>query len=451
MMKLTNHTKPDTLRSLKRYLSITSICLLAFNANVGLAAKPGSGGQPSVVEISGVQGDWQMLVDGVPYTVKGVCWGPDVSSATVDGYMADLAAMGVNTIRTWGTGSETATLLDAAERHGVKVMLGHWLMHHVDYADDAPYKSRAIREIKRRVNEYKDHPALLSWNVGNEVILFLQDTFSGQELEDNRVAYGQFIGDLVNEIHAIDPNHPVTTTVAYTDAWSYLKTGAPNLDFYSVNSYGAIGTVSDGWAAGGYTKPYTVTEYGAEGEWEVPDDVNGVPTEPTDLEKREDYTFAWNEIIGHTGVGLGGFAFIYGHHEDFAGIWLNLKHPGDLRRLTYYAVKDAYTDAPLTDNLPPEVNTMTISPASNVPAGSTVTVSIDVNDPENDALSYTLKQGSKYIDGSNDISSANFVQVSDGVFDLTAPNTAGVWKIYVYVYDGQDNVGIETRSLQVDP
>ena len=430
---------------------MTLILSLTLLSTAALAAKPGSDTQPSIVEISGSQGSWEMLVDGQPFVVKGISWGPDVSPATVDTYMADIASMGVNTIRTWGTGTETTTLLDSAERYGIKVMLGHWLAHHIDYADDGPYKSRSIREIKRKVNDHKNHPALLSWNVGNEVVLFQQDYFSGQELEDNRVAYGQFIGDLAAEIQAIDPNHPVTSTTAYTGAWDYFVTGAPNLDFYSVNAYGGIPWVSDGWEAGGYTKPYTVTEYGAQGEWEVPDDVNGVPTEPTDLEKRDDYTLAWNEIIGHTGVGLGGYAFIYGFQEDFGGIWLNTKADnGDTRRLTYYAVKEAYT-GPLNENQPPEITGMTISPASNVPAGSTVTVTVDVTDPDGDAMTFALKQNKKYIDSSQAVDNANFVEISPGVFELTAPNTVGVWKIYAYVYDGQGNVGIEPRSLGVVP
>lgn len=429
-----------------RISHITLFILLA--AGTALAAPPGGGGSPSVVVINGTQGNWQMLVDGSPYTIQGLDFGPDVAAA--DAYMADVAAMGANTVRTWGTGAQTGTLLDAAAAHGVKVMMGHWLQQHIDYADDGPYKSRSIREITRRVKDYRDHPAVLCWNVGNEVILFLSDYFSGQELEDNRVAYAQFVGTLADEIHAVDPNHPVTTTVAWTGAWDYLEAHAQSLDFYSVNAYGGIAWVSDGWDAGSYTKPYSVTEYGPLGEWEVDDDTNGVPTEPADLEKRDGYTFAWSEITGHTGVALGGFAFIYGEMEDFGGIWFNSHHLG-LRRLAYYAMKDNYAGVVPGDNRPPEITAMTLNPASNAPAGSVVTVSVSVTDPEGDPLTYTLKQNSKYINGSEGIANANFVDVGNGVFSLTAPSTVGVWKIYVYAYDGQGNIGIETRSLGVVP
>ena len=52
-----------------------------------------------MVKVTGSQGNWQLQVNGSPYVVKGVTWGPAVSDA--EKYMPDLASMGVNTIRTW--------------------------------------------------------------------------------------------------------------------------------------------------------------------------------------------------------------------------------------------------------------------------------------------------------------------------------------------------------------
>ncbi len=54
----------------------------------------------SVVKVTGGQGAWQLTVNGQPYQVKGLTWGPSVADA--DKYMPDLQSMGVNTIRTWG-------------------------------------------------------------------------------------------------------------------------------------------------------------------------------------------------------------------------------------------------------------------------------------------------------------------------------------------------------------
>ncbi|NEE26723.1 hypothetical protein G3M53_14770, partial [Streptomyces sp. SID7982] len=70
----------------------------------------------SVVKVTGSQGAWQLTVDGAPYTVKGLTWGPSVADA--GRYMPDVKSMGVNTIRTWGTDATTKPLLDSAAGNG---------------------------------------------------------------------------------------------------------------------------------------------------------------------------------------------------------------------------------------------------------------------------------------------------------------------------------------------
>ena len=243
---------------------------------------PAVPGGPSVVKVTGSQGNWQLQVNGSPYQVKGLTYGPPQAAA--DGYMRDLKNMGANTIRTWGVDdANTPTLLDRASRQGIKVIVGHWLNQGADYANDTAYKNSVKAEIVARVNTLKNNPGVLMWDVGNEVILTMQDHgLSAAEVEARRVGYAKFVNEVAVAIHAADPNHPVTSTDAYTGAWPYYKQYAPALDLLAVNSYGAINNIYPDWAAGGYTKPYVITEAGPEGEWEVPNDVNGVPTEPSD-------------------------------------------------------------------------------------------------------------------------------------------------------------------------
>ena len=79
----------------------------------------------SVVKVTGGQGAWQLTVDGQPYQIKGLTWGPSVSDA--EKYLPDLRSMGVNTIRTWGTDATSKPLFDSAAAHGIKVVAGFWL------------------------------------------------------------------------------------------------------------------------------------------------------------------------------------------------------------------------------------------------------------------------------------------------------------------------------------
>ncbi|MFL6127414.1 discoidin domain-containing protein [Actinophytocola sp.] len=426
------------------------VLVLALVAGV-VAAQPAAAA-PSVVRVTGSQGNWQLTVDGAPYTVKGLTWGPPVSEAAAR--LPDLHAIGVNTVRTWGTDGTTQPLLDAAAANGIKVINGFWLQPGggpgsggcVNYVTDSTYKSNMQAEFLRWVNAYKGHPGVLMWNVGNESVLGMQNCFSGTELENQRVAYVRFVNDVTRAIHAADPNHPVTSTDAWTGAWPYFKAYAPDLDLYAVNSYNAVCQVRNDWQAGGYTKPYILTEGGPPGEWEVPNDVNGVPAEPSDLAKRDGYRNAWNCLMSHTGVALGGTLFHYGTEQDFGGVWFNLM-PGNEKRLSYFSVAAAFGGTPPA-NRPPEITRVDLSRVTDVPAGATFTATVAASDPNGDAISYELKQNSKYIDNSSALVPASYTG-SGPSFTVRAPDRLGVWKLYVYARDGHGNVGIETRSFRV--
>ncbi|MFJ2766295.1 discoidin domain-containing protein [Streptomyces sp. NPDC087300] len=409
----------------------------------------------SVVKVTGSQGDWQLSVNGSPYQVKGLTWGPAVADA--DKYLPDLRSMGVNTIRTWGTDATSKPLFDSAAANGVKVIAGFWLQPGggpgsggcVNYLTDTAYKSQMLGEFPKWVEAYKDHPGVLMWNVGNESVLGLQNCYTGDELERQRDAYTTFVNDIAKKIHSVDPNHPVTSTDAWTGAWPYYKKNAPDLDLYAVNSYNAVCDIKSAWQQGGYTKPYIVTETGPAGEWEVPDDANGVPEEPADRAKAEGYTKAWGCVTGHKGVALGATMFHYGTEYDFGGIWFNLL-PAGQKRLSYYAVKRAYGADTSRDNTPPVITEMNVvGDAAKVPAGGSFTLATKATDPDGDALGYEVLGNSMYIDKDKNLTPLRFADEGSGRLKVTAPDRTGVWKIYVKVTDGKGNVGVETRSVRV--
>ncbi|MFI5936531.1 discoidin domain-containing protein [Actinoplanes sp. NPDC051494] len=404
---------------------------------------------PSVARVTGTQGNWQLSVNGTAYEIKGLTYGPPQAAA--DGYLRDLRNMGVNTIRIWGVDdANTPALLDRAAQQGLKVIVGHWLNQGADYVNDTAYKNAVKAEIVARVNTLKSRQGVLMWDVGNEVILTMQDHgLSAAEVEARRIGYARFVDEVAQAIHSADPNHPVTSTDAYTGAWPYYQRYAPDLDLLAVNSYGAIGKVKQDWINGGYTKPYLVTEGGPAGEWEVPADVNGVPAEPSDLQKRAGYTASWNAIKAHPGVALGATEFHYGLENDFGGVWLNT-FTGGWRRLGYHALKQAYTGQ-ASANTPPEITAMTVGNQTAVPAGGTFTVSTAATDPDGDLIRYNLMFSDKHITGNTALTNVAYTENSNGGFTVRAPEQLGVWKVYVYAYDGQGNVGIEQRSFRVVP
>lgn len=425
----------------------------------GFLALPGATAHAAgdVVKVTGSQGAWQLQVNGAPYQIKGLTWGPSVADA--DRYLPDLKSMGVNTIRTWGTDATSKPLFDSAAANGIKVIAGFWLQPGggpgsggcVNYLTDTAYKTQMLDEFPKWVDTYKDNPGVLMWNVGNESVLGLQNCYSGDELERQRDAYTTFVNDIAKKIHTVDPNHPVTSTDAWVGAWPYYKKNAPDLDLYAVNAYNAVCDVKSAWEQGGYTKPYIVTETGPAGEWEVPDDANGVPDEPTDRAKAEGYTKAWDCVTGHKGVALGATMFHYGTENDFGGVWFNLLPAGE-KRLSYYAVKKAYGGDTSGDNTPPVITDMGVEGGTSaVPAGGEVTVTAQATDPDGDPLTYQVLGNSMYLDKSKDLVPLKATDEGGGRLKVTAPDRPGVWKFYVKVTDGKGNVGIESRSVRIVP
>ncbi|GAB3646120.1 discoidin domain-containing protein [Glycomyces tarimensis] len=420
----------------------------------GCTAGDGGGtGEAAAVEVTGGQGDWQLTVDGEPFTVKGLTWGP--STAEAERWMPELADMGVNTLRTWGTDASTLPLLDAAAAHDVKVMLGFWLLPGggpgsggcIDYVTDESYKSQTLADIVGWVETYRDHPGVLMWNVGNESVLGLQNCYGEGEVDAQRHAYTAFVNDVAVAIHGVDDQHPVTSTDAWTGAWPYYKANAPDLDLLSVNAYDDVCGVEQAWNEGGYDRPYIITETGPSGEWEVPDDANGVPDEPSDIAKAEAYTQAWDCITGHEGVALGATMFHFGTEGDFGGVWFNLI-PGGNRRLSYYAVAEAYGGSTQA-NTPPVISSMDLGLDGPVTGGEEFTVRMDTADPDGDAVEYIPMVNSAYINGSWDMLLADYTVNGDGTITIRAPEILGVWKLYVWAEDGHGNVGVESASFEV--
>jgi nitrogen fixation protein FixH len=146
-------------------------------------------------------------------------------------------------------------------------------------------------------------------------------------------------------------------------------------------------------------------------------------------------------------VALGATEFHYGLENDFGGVWLNT-FTGGWRRLGYYALKQAYTGQ-ASANTPPEITSMTVSSPTSVPAGSQFTVNVAASDPNGDPIRYNLMVSDKHITGGTGFSNVTFTQTGNGQFSVTAPQRMGVWKVYVYAFDGQGNVGIEQKSFRV--
>jgi O-antigen biosynthesis protein len=115
-------------------------------------------------------------VGGRRFLVKGVAYGtfapdptgaqfPDARQVATD--FSAIAAAGFNTVRTYTVPS--ASILDAAAREGLRVMVGMPWPQHTAFLDDPGLMRRIRREASATVGDLAAHPAVLMFAVGNEI------------------------------------------------------------------------------------------------------------------------------------------------------------------------------------------------------------------------------------------------------------------------------------------
>ena len=114
-------------------------------------------------------GDDRFLVKGVTYgtfapDAQGYQF-PSLQQAAAD--FRQMASLGVNTVRTYTP--PRRELLDAAAREGLRVMVGLPWSQHVAFLDDRALKRTIRREIAAKIAELGDHPAVLTFALGNEI------------------------------------------------------------------------------------------------------------------------------------------------------------------------------------------------------------------------------------------------------------------------------------------
>jgi Glycosyl hydrolases family 2, TIM barrel domain len=270
---------------------------------------------------------YQLMRNGKPYYVKGV--GGQVN-------FDEMVNVGANSFRTWGI-DDAKNVLDEAQKRGLTVMLGFWLQHErhgFDYNDANKVKVQ-LDHFKNMVDQYKDHPALLFWGIGNEL-----------DLEYTNPNCWNAVQDIAKYIHQVDPNHPTSTVTAGLDSLEvdHILKRCPDIDMYCVNTYGDIGNVPKSIARYGWKGPYMITEWGPNGHWESPTTAWGVSIEQSSTEKRAVYESRFNDyILPNKDYCLGSYAFLWGAKQEYTETWYGLFSKDNLATEPVDALEQSFT------------------------------------------------------------------------------------------------------------
>ena len=194
--------------------------------------------------------------NNAPMYMKGVCYHPVAKGDTVrsfDRIDKDLALMvdaGMNTIRTYAPIEEEEVLDKIAEK-GMKVVVGF------GYNQNGFYDLLSGSYLEY-VSRFKDHEAILMWELGNEY------NYHPEWFEGDVENWYTTLKEAVDAIHALDSVHPVATAHGEIPDSMAFAYGA-EVDIWGINVYrwDQAGTFMDEWKAI-TDKPFYYAEVGAD-------------------------------------------------------------------------------------------------------------------------------------------------------------------------------------------
>lgn len=248
---------------------------------------------PSEVQVVGSNARFQYLVNGAPQVIQGMGLNTQYSSqlspadraARIEADMTEMSALGINTVLGWDPAEFDNVLLDAAQRHGIGVIVPFDLDPNADYTDPA-VRADLHAQVMDWVARYKDHPALRMWGLGNEVLhKIVHPAWVGPqdpERERNAEAFSDWLIATADDIHAADPHHPVTYRSA-EDAFVDWIVGAVQRRGGGARPWFVFGTncyqkylsdIVDNWPDSGLPVALWVSEF-APGGMAVPDRPDG--------------------------------------------------------------------------------------------------------------------------------------------------------------------------------
>jgi hypothetical protein len=198
----------------------------------------------------------QIMVDGSPYLIKGICYHPvpkgsderNFSNLTQD--LALMTEAGINTIRVYAP-IDNKEVLDEIHNAGIKLIIGF------GYNQEGNFDILSGSFIDY-INKYKDHEAILMWELGNEY------NYHPEWFDGDLKNWYKALDKAAQIIHKNDASHPVTT--AHGELPDALAlSSCPNIDVWGMNVYrwDVPGEIYSQWKAVS-EKPMYLSEAGGD-------------------------------------------------------------------------------------------------------------------------------------------------------------------------------------------
>ncbi|HSV74137.1 MAG TPA: phosphatase PAP2 family protein [Chthonomonadales bacterium] len=407
---------------------------LAMAAQVAPQAPAG----PTTVRLERSGEGWRLVRDGQPVRIMG---------AGGSGSLAALREAGGNSVRLWDAEGSDA-VLDEAHRLGMTVALGIWLGQERQgfrYSDPEQVRRQEER-VRRLVERYRSHPAVLLWGLGNEM-----------EGDGSNPAIWREIERLARIVKQLDPGRPVMTVIAEIggDKVGSLHRYSPSIDIVGINSYAGAASLPERYRRAGGRKPYLLGEFGPPGTWEVGRTPWGAVIEPTSTEKAESYRRAWQAVAADP-LCLGGYAFIWGWKQEATATWFGMLLPDGTRLGAVDAMQEAWTGRPPA-NRSPRIASLRLEGEAEVAPGATVRARLAASDPDGDRLTVTWElraEAERYLTGGDPEPEPpafpSAVRRGDARgAEVRMPDRPGAYRLFVVARDGRGSGATANVTLRV--
>ena len=424
--------------------------------------------ETKAVFIKKADNGFQLIRNGSPFYIKG---------AGGNTHLKELADIGANTVRVYDT-INIQHILDEAHKYKLAVIvdipLPKYTVQYNSYLDTE--KNNALKhQITVLVKKYKNHPALLMWNLGNEVhypvvlyrrrlIHFFRKSHHRQEINFINV-----YNELIDVMHQEDPDHPVCTTIIAFDNSKERESiylNSPEIDLISYNIFAKIKTFKFTSSRISFLfgpKPYYISEWGSDGHWETEKTTWLAPIEPTSSKKAEqirDRLKILSKI--NDGACLGSLVFYWGQKQEITHTWFLILDELGRKTQTYYDLKSSWTGQSQSNLLAPQMKFMFIGKR-----GATNNLVFKPNDvkkaqiflegKKDSALRFhweIYEEGWNYYGANAKQKKAKMIpdcieNTNDSIVTFRIPSVEGPYRIFAYVYDKNGNFATANTPFYV--
>jgi len=457
---------------MKKALALFLICTIIFSISgffsLRFLRKEHLIDKTKTVFINKNQDGFQLYRNGKPFYIKG---------AGGNSHFKELAGIGANTIRVYDT-IKIQHKLDEGHKNGLAVIvdipLPKYTTRYNSYLNAE--KNQLLKlKIQTLVRKNKNHPALLMWNLGNEVhypiilykrklINLVKKSYFSQEMN-----FIKIYNDLIELLHKEDPNHPVCTTIIAYDSSREMESiylNSPGIDLISYNIFAKIKTFKFNSSRISFLfgqKPYYISEWGSDGHWESEFTSWRAPIEPTSSKRAEQIRERLVRLAQiKDGTCLGNLVFYWGQKQEITHTWFLIIDDQGRKSQTFYDLKNSWTNQSYNGLLAPQMRYMLIAgkgardnlvfrPNDKIEAK----IFLEGVKDSSQIFNWEIYEESWNYYGANarqksaKLVSGCIENGNDSIVKFRVPEKEGPYRIFSYVYDSSGNFATANTPFYV--